>query len=194
MSVAAAPVLVDLVPGSRVKDAALVLTGTAALTVASQVLIPLWFTPVPLSLATFAVLLIGASFGPLRAGLSTGLYLLLGIAGVPVFAGFESGWAMASFGYVIGYVVASIAVGTLARRRADRKVGTTVVTAVVGSALIYACGVPWLMMTLGVGLKEGLLLGVVPFLIGDAIKAAVAGALLPGTWKLIDRFGVDGDR
>lgn len=185
MSVIGAPVLADLVSGSRVKDAALVMGGTFSVFAASQVVIPLWFTPVPLSLATFAVLLVGATLGPVRAGASLGLYLVLGLLGAPVFAGFTSGVAHASFGYVIGYVLAAVAAGFLARKAADRKVMSTVAMALVGSALVYAAGVPWLMISLGVGLKEGLALGVVPFLVGDAIKAVAAGALLPASWKLV---------
>lgn len=188
MSTTTAPVLVDLIPGSRVKDAALVIGGTALLAIASQIIIPLPFTPVPLSLATFAVLLVGASLGPARAGISMGLYLLLGLVGVPVFAGFSSGSASASFGYILGYILAGIAVGALARREADRRVVGTLTMAIIGSALIYAAGVPWLMMTTGMGLQEALLLGVAPFLIGDAIKALAAAALLPTTWKAVDRF------
>ncbi len=185
MSTATVPVLTDLLPASRVKDAALVMGGTVLVALASQIVIPLGFTPVPLSLATLAVLLVGSALGPLRGGLSLGLYLALGVAGAPVFAGFSSGAASASFGYVIGYLVAAVAVGALARRAADRKVLSTFATAVVGSALIYAVGVPWLMISLGVGLSEGLALGVVPFLVGDALKALAASALLPATWKVI---------
>lgn len=189
MSAPTTPVLVDLLPKSRVKDAALIVAGTALLAVASQILVPLWFTPVPLSLATFAVLLVGASLGPARAALSVGLYMAVGIAGVPVFAGFASGWGGASFGYVFGYLAAAIAVGALARRGADRTVLGTVGAAVIGSALIYAFGVPWLMAATGVGFGQALVLGVVPFLVGDALKAAAAAALLPSTWKAIDHFG-----
>ncbi len=185
LSTTTAPVLTDLIPASRVKDAALVMGGTALLAVTSQILVPLWFTPVPLSLATFSVLLVGAALGPLRGGLSMGLYLVLGLAGVPVFAGFSSGAASASFGYILGYVLAGIAVGFLARRAADRRVLSAFAMAVVGSALIYAVGVPWLMISLGVGLREGLMLGLVPFLVGDAIKAVLASAVLPAAWKLV---------
>src|SRR5690606_32743311 len=86
-------VLADLIPGARVRDAALVLAGTAFLIVAGQIAVPLWFTPVPLSLATFAVLLSGATLGPTRVALSTLLYLGLGMAGAPIFASQASGWS-----------------------------------------------------------------------------------------------------
>lgn len=188
MSAPATPVLVDLLPQSRVKDAALVLGGTALLAVTSQILIPLWFTPVPISLATFSVLLIGAALGPFRGGLSVGLYALIGILGAPVFAGFSSGWGGASFGYVLGYIAAAVVVGTLARRGVDRSFPGTFGTAALGSAIIYAFGVPWLMAVTGASLGQALAMGVLPFLLGDALKALAVSGLLPGAWKAIDTF------
>ncbi len=181
------PVLADLIPRTRARDAALVLAGTAFLIVAGQIAIPLWFTPVPLSLATFAVVLNGAALGPARAALGTMLYLGVGVAGAPIFAGQGSGWAFASFGYIVGYVPAAIVVGLLARRRADRSVFATIATAGLGSLLIYAAGLPWLIGFLGVDLATGLELGVYPFLVGDALKAIAAALLLPSAWKLVDQ-------
>ncbi len=179
------PVLADLIPGERVRDTALVLTGTSFLIVAAQITIPLWFTPVPLSLATFAVLLTGASLGPARAMLSTLLYLVLGVVGAPVFAGQASGWSLPSFGYVVGYIPAAVVVGLLARRRADRSMLSTAATGCLGSLFVYAAGLPWLMRSLDIDLSTGLELGVYPFLVGDAIKALAAALLLPAAWKLI---------
>jgi biotin transport system substrate-specific component len=180
----ARPVLADLIPVARLRDTVLVLTSLAFLIAAGQITIPLWFTPVPLSLATFAVLLSGATLGPTRAALSTTLYLALGVAGAPFFAGQASGWSFASFGYIVGYVPAAIVVGLLARRRADRSVLSTIATACLGSFLIYAAGLPWLIVFLDVDLATGLELGVYPFLVGDAIKALAAALLLPAAWKL----------
>jgi len=181
------PVLADLLPGTRLRDASLVLGCTAFMIVAAQLAVPLWFTPVPLSLATFAVILSGAALGPARAGLGVGLYLALGVVGFPVFADRGSGWAFASFGYVIGYVLAAIAVGALARRRVDRSPWQTALAAVAGSLIVYAAGLPWLMHHLGVDVAKGFDLGVWPFLAGDAIKAVAAALLLPTAWKLVDR-------
>lgn len=186
------PVLADLIPAdsrqrARVRDVLLTLAGTAFITVAGFIVIPLPFTPVPISLATFAVLLTGAALGPLRGGASAGLYLALGIIGVPLFANGQFGWAFSSFGYIIGYVAATLLVGILARRRSDRNVWSTIGLATLGSLAIYAFGVPWLAAFLGVDLITALTLGVVPFLIGDAIKIAAMAALLPATWRVVDR-------
>lgn len=186
------PVLADLIPAdsrqrARVRDVLLTLVGTAFITVAAYIVIPLPFTPVPISLATFAVLLTGAALGPLRGGASAGLYLALGVVGVPLFANGQFGWAFSSFGYILGYVVAALLVGILARRRSDRNVWSTLGLATLGSLAIYACGVPWLAAFLGVDLITALTLGVVPFLIGDAIKIVAMAALLPATWRVVDR-------
>lgn len=185
------PVLADLIPASRLRNALLVLAGTAFLIIAGQITVPLWWTPVPLSLATFAVLLSGAALGPSRALCSTGLYLAIGMAGAPIFANQASGWSFASFGYIVGYIPAAVAVGALARRRGDRTVLATVVTATIGSLLVYACGLPWLCYKLDVGLTRGLELGVWPFIAGDAIKAAAAALLLPAAWQVVDRVSED---
>jgi len=142
---------------------------------------------VPLSLATFAVLLTGATLGPVRGAASAGLYLLIGLVGIPVFAGGGSGWAFSSFGYILGYVLAAAAVGRLARSRADRNVWSTLGLAALGTALIYLCGVPWLAMFLGVDLATALAFGVVPFLIGDTIKIVATAIVLPSAWRYIAR-------
>lgn len=180
-------VLSDALPASVARDVALVVGGAAFTGVLAQVVVPLPITPVPLSLSTFAVLLVGAALGPLRGVLSMGLYLLAGMAGVPWFAEQASGWQMASFGYIIGYVLAAGLVGSLARRRADRRPLSMLGAALLSTAAVYVGGVPWLMVSLGVGLGEALALGVLPFLVGDAIKAAAAAGLLPAAWKLLGR-------
>lgn len=193
-SIGRAPVLADLIPtGSQqhvlIRDVLLTIAGTTFITVAGYIVIPLPFTPVPISLATFAVLLTGAALGPLRGGASAGLYLAIGIIGVPLFANGASGWAFSSFGYILGYVAAALLVGTLARRRSDRNVWSTLGLAVLGSLIIYAFGVPWLAAFLGIDLVTALTFGALPFLIGDAVKAVTMAALLPATWRVVDRAG-----
>ncbi|MCC6617542.1 MAG: biotin transporter BioY [Chloroflexi bacterium] len=177
-------VLADLVPGGLVRDLALV-AGAAAFTgVAAQVAIPLPFTPIPISLQTFAVLLSGAALGPLRGGAAMGLYLLAGVAGVPWFAEHNSGIGFPSFGYIVGFMLAATLVGALARRGADRSLRGTATMMVAGNLVIYAVGVPYLALAIGVGLPEAIGLGVVPFLVGDALKIALAAGLLPAAWRL----------
>ena len=177
-------VLADLVAGGLVRDVVLVVA-TAALTgAAAQVAIPLPFTPVPLSLQTFTVLLSAAALGPMRAASAMLIYLLAGMAGVPWFSGQTSGWGFPSFGYVIGFVVAATLVGLLARRGSDRSAPGVIGTMVAGNLVIYAIGVPYLAVAIGVGLPEAIALGVLPFLIGDALKILLAAGLLPAAWRL----------
>lgn len=177
----------DVIPGGIARSIALVLGGAAFVGLAAQVAVPLPFTPVPLSLQTFAVLLVGAVLGSSRGLASLALYLLAGVAGVPWFSAHQSGWGFASFGYVVGFVLAAWLVGRLAERGADRTVLRTVGTMVLGNLAIYAVGVPGLMLATGMPLAKALLLGVVPFLLGDALKIALAAGLLPGAWTLVGR-------
>ena len=190
MTVIALPrkrVLADAIPGGLVRDAVLVLGGAAFVGLLAQFSIPLSFTPVPLTLGTFAVLLTGAALGPVRGLLSIGIYMVAGMAGVPWFAGQSSGWGFPSFGYIIGFVLAGALVGWLASRGGDRTPLRTVGTMVLGNLVIYAVGVPYLMGATGMDLATALEKGVVPVLLGDGIKIAIAAGLLPGAWKVVRR-------
>lgn len=182
-------VLADLLPGSRSRAASalLVLSGAAFVGVAAQVGVPLPGTPVPFTLQTLAVLLVGAGLGARLGGASLALYALAGAAGVPWFADGSSGLVFASAGYVLGFVPAAVLVGWCAERRGDRTVLRTAATMLLGTAVVYACGVSVLMHVTGLDLLAGLEAGVRPFLVGDAIKIATAAALLPTAWTLLDR-------
>lgn len=185
-------VLADLLPASsvaraRVRDAALVLGGAALTGIAAQIVLPVPGSPVPVTGQTFAALLVGTALGAGRGFLSLALYALVGMAGVPWFAEASSGASMPSFGYVLGMLLAATVVGALARRGADRSVLRTAGTMVLGSALIYAVGVPYLALATGMTVPQAAAAGLVPFLIGDALKAALAMGLLPTAWKLLDR-------
>ncbi|MFF9284406.1 biotin transporter BioY [Streptomyces griseosporeus] len=192
MSTAATPVrtgqvLADLLPASRVRDAALVLGGAALTGLAAQISVPIPGTPVPVTGQTFAALLVGTSLGAGRGFLSLALYALAGIAGVPWFAGGGSGAAAPSFGYVLGMLLAATVVGALARRGGDRNVWRTAGTMLLGEAIIYAVGVPYLALATGMTASAAIAAGLTPFLIGDALKAALAMGLLPTAWKLVDK-------
>ncbi|MGC5014728.1 biotin transporter BioY [Streptosporangium sp. DT93] len=186
-SMARPAVLSDLIPGARVRDVALVAGGAALTGLAAQLSFPLPFSPVPVSGQTFAVVLVGAALGMNRAALSMMLYLLAGVAGVPWFADGSSGFGGASFGYVIGFIAAAALVGRLAERGGDRTVARTVGTMVLGNLVVYAFGLPVLIAVTQMDLVTGLAEGVLPFLIGDALKIAVAAGLLPAAWRLARR-------
>jgi biotin transport system substrate-specific component len=178
--------LADVIPGGLVRNVALVLGGAGFVGLTAQLAVPLPFTPVPLSLQTFSVLLTVSVLGSTRGLLSMALYVLAGMAGVPWFAAHHSGWSFASFGYVVGFLLAALVVGKLAERGADRTTLRAVGLLVLGNLAIYAVGVPGLMLFTGMSLPKALALGVVPFLIGDAIKIVLAAVLLPTTWKLVN--------
>ena len=180
-------VLADAVASSRVADAVLVLSGAALVGLLAQVTIHLGFTPVPITGQTLGVLLVGTALGWRRATLAMGLYVAAGVIGVPWFAGHSSGVPMATFGYLLGFVVASAALGWLASRGADRTVARAVTSMVVGEVIIFAIAVPWLAFSLHVGLATAISLGLTPFITGEVIKAAIAGVALPATWRLVDR-------
>jgi biotin transport system substrate-specific component len=152
----------------------------------AQVTIPLPFTPVPLSLQTFAVLLSAAALGPLRAGAGMLIYLVVGAAGFPWFAAQNAGIGFPSFGYIVGFVLAAVIVGALARRGVDRSVLGTAGLMVLGNLVIDAIGVPYLAIAIGVGLGEAIVLGALPFLIGDGLKILLAAGLVPAAWRVVD--------
>lgn len=185
--VVGARVLGDVIPGGLARDVTLVVGGAALTAVAAQVAIPLPFTPVPLTLQTLAVLLVGASLGTVRGLASILLYLAIGAAGAPIFSAGSSGVGGASFGYVVGFVLAAGLVGLLAERGATRGPLATAGIMVGGNVVVYAVGVPWLMAVAHVGLAKGLALGLVPFVIGDLIKVAVAAGAFPTAWRLLGR-------
>lgn len=178
------PVLGDLLPGRLVRDVTLVAGGAALVGVAAQISVPIPGTPVPVTGQTLAVLLVGAALGRVRAVSAMALYALAGVAGVPWFANASSGWQMASFGYILGFVVAAALVGTLAARGGDRRPLRTALTMAFGTLVIYAVGVPWLMAATHASLDAAFTMGVRPFLAGDAVKVLIAAGLLPAAWRL----------
>ncbi|WP_328677821.1 biotin transporter BioY [Streptomyces sp. NBC_00322] len=182
-------VLADLLPASRTKDIALVLGGAALTGIAAQIAVPVPGSPVPVSGQTFAALLVGTALGARRGFLSLALYAVAGMAGMPWFAQATSGYGMPSFGYILGMMLAATVVGALARRGADRSVLRTAGAMAVGSLIIYAVGVPYLALATGMTLSQAVAAGLTPFLIGDALKAALAMGALPAAWKLVGRRG-----
>ncbi|MFD0021999.1 biotin transporter BioY [Streptomyces sp. NPDC058382] len=194
---AAAPVrtgavLADLLPAARHRyavDTALVLGGAALTGIAAQIAVPVPGSPVPVTGQTFAALLVGTALGARRGFLSLAVYALVGMAGMPWFSAGSSGPGGASFGYVLGMLLAATVAGGLARRGGDRSVLRTAGTMVLGSAIIYAVGVPYLALSTGMSASAAIAAGLTPFLLGDALKAALAMGALPASWKLIGRRG-----
>ncbi len=158
------------------RQASLVLAAVAAITLLGQVRLPLPFTPVPVTLGTFAVLGVGGALGPRRGAGATLLLAGLAAAGAPVLAGWSGGVSV-TFGYVLGYTLAAVVAGRAAR--ADR-LWARLLLMLAASAAVYVPGVAWLSASTGMTLPGALSVGVLPFLLGDALKS-VAAALVP--WR-----------
>ncbi|MGB7979364.1 MAG: biotin transporter BioY [Candidatus Nanopelagicales bacterium] len=185
-------VLADVFARSAVRNAVLVVGGAAFVGLSAQVVVPLPFTPIPLTGSTFAVLLTAAALGMWRAMASMGLYAVAGLAGVPWFNGassaFKGGALTVTFGYIVGFVAAAALVGFLAQRGATRTAPRTAGLMVLGNVVIYAVGTLWLAAALGVSLSAAIGLGVTPFLIGDVLKIALAAGLFPLAWRAVEKF------
>ncbi len=180
-------VLADLLPGTVARDVSLVVGGAGLTGLAAQVSIHTPFSPVPFTLQTLAVLVVGAALGSVRGAVSMLLYLAAGVIGVPWFAGHSHGWGGPSFGYLLGFVAAAGLVGALARHGADRHVVSTILVMVAGSLVVYAVGTVWLASDLHIGVAEAIKIGVRPFLATDAIKIGVAALGLPAAWAFARR-------
>jgi biotin transport system substrate-specific component len=169
------------------RDVIVIVLGALLVAALAQVKIALPFTPVPLTGQTFAVLLVGATLGSKRGAASMALYIALGAFGLPVFAGGASGLAYlsgATLGYLIGFVMAAYVVGLLAERGLERNVRTSIIPFLVGTVIIYVCGAAWLTVVLG-SFRKALAAGLLPFLIGDALKLVAAALVLPAAWKFV---------
>ncbi|MGD0255880.1 MAG: biotin transporter BioY [Acidimicrobiales bacterium] len=177
-------VLADLLPGTLVRDVLLMIGAAGFVGALAQLSIHVSFTPVPITGQTLGVLVAGTALGSKRGTAAMALYGLAGLAGVPWFAGHSSGYVGASFGYVVGFVLSAALCGFLAERGADRSLVKSVPAMVAGEVVMYTVGVMWLGTSLHVGPARAIALGLTPFLAGDALKAAIASALLPGAWKL----------
>jgi biotin transport system substrate-specific component len=166
------------------RDAALVTGGAVLMVLCSRLELPL--KPVPITGQTFGVMLLGALLGSRRGIASLLTYLGLGAVGLPVFAGGAAGlarFAGPTAGYLAGFVVATAVVGWLSEHGWDRRAGTTIVAMVLGMIPIYLLGVVWLSHFVGWG--QSVAAGLLPFLVGDALKIGLAALSLPLGWRLV---------
>jgi biotin transport system substrate-specific component len=174
--------------GTRVRHVALVLAGTLFVTLCAQIYIPT--QPVPFTGQTFGVLLVGGALGFRRGLVALLLYVAIGAVGVPVYAQGQSGLDVVqgvTGGYLIGFVVASALVGRLAELGWDRRIGGALAMMAIGTAVIYAIGVPWLKVAAGLSWADAVAGGMTKFLLWDAAKLAVAAGIFPLAWWIIGR-------
>ncbi len=176
-------------PQSWVKSTTLVVAFSLLVALSAQVVVPLPFTPVPITLQTFAVLLTGALLGSRLGAAALALYLFEGAAGLPFFRGGNGGalylLASPTAGYLLAYPVAAYATGLLAQRGWDRRFLTAAAAMALGSVVILCGG--WLGLLRFYSAPQAFALGVAPFLIGDLVKIALAAAALPSGWALLKR-------
>jgi biotin transport system substrate-specific component len=172
---------------------ALLVAGATLLTAfAAQVTVPVPWSPVPITGQTFAVLLAGALLGARRGSLAQALYLAAGATGLPVFAAGGSGphtFVGPTGGYLLAFPLAAALTGALAERGWDRRFGTMMVAMLLASGVIFALG----LAVLARFVPEGRLLaaGLIPFIPGDVVKAALAALAFPAVWR---RVGLVGSR
>lgn len=194
LTLVAKPTIVDrFIKRSLAADIALVIAGAALTAVAAQISIPAY--PVPFTLQTLVVLLVGATLGSRRGVLSLGLYALAGLAGIPVFAPKSDGSHVVGFaafvgptaGFILGFILASYLVGLLAERKWSSNVLKTFVAFVVGSTVIYLVGVPVLANAAFKGDVAAAVSYMIPFMAWDVVKAVIAAGLLPGAWLLVKK-------
>jgi biotin transport system substrate-specific component len=183
-------VLADLVPRVRARDAVLIVAAAALTAACAQISFYLPGNPVPVTGQTFAVLLTGAALGANRGAAAMLLYILLGMVGLPVYADGKHGLDIvtgATGGYLVGFLVAGWVVGRLAEARMDRTPVRALPLFLIGSAIIYVIGVPWLAVSAHQTLGWAISNGFTDFIPGDLVKAAAAAGVLPVAWRLATR-------
>ena len=174
----------------KTKQMVLIALMTAVTCVLGPLSIPLPFSPVPISLTNFAIFLAIFVLGMKNGTISFIIYLLLGAVGVPVFSSFRGGLqvlAGPTGGYLIGFIFLALIMG-FALDHFDRKLLPTIIGMIIGMVVCYAFGTVWLAKLLSLSFKEGLLMGVIPYLPGDAAKiiiAAIVGPKLYGATQKI---------
>jgi len=168
----------------------IVLAGSALVAVCAHLALPLFFTPVPLSMAPFAVLVLGLVLSPRLAAATLGAYLLEGAAGLPVFGPSPAVGGLAHLfgptgGYLLSYPLAAALIALIARRM-GRGFTPSAVAALSGSLVILFCGAVWLGVLTHGSLQSVFSLAVLPFLPGDALKIAAAAGIAAG-WARLSR-------
>ena len=175
---------------ARARNIALVVLGALLIYLTARIVFPVPGSPVPVTGQTFGVLLVGGALGFKRGVAAVGLYVAVGLVGVPFFAENKGGISVilgATGGYLIGFILAGGVVGRLAELGWDRRLVGAVAAMAIGNVVIYLVGVPWLMAVTGVDLATGIALGLTPFIVGDIIKLALAGAAFPLAWWIVGR-------
>jgi biotin transport system substrate-specific component len=167
---------------SPARFVALAVVGTLALAVSAKIQVP--FYPVPMTMQTLVILILGAAFGAPLAGATVALYLIEGLIGLPVFAGASAGLVYVggpTGGYLIGFLVAAIIVGLFAERGWDRSPLRLLATMTIGHVIIFAFGFARLAMLIGA--EKAWAVGVAHFFAATIVKTLLAVALIAAFWR-----------
>jgi biotin transport system substrate-specific component len=174
----------------RLRNVVLVVTGALLIYLTARISLPIPGNPVPFTLQTFGILVVGGALGLRRGGLAAALYVGLGLVGLPFFAEGQGGLHVifgATGGYLVGFVLAAALVGRLAELGWDRRVGGAVGATALGTLVIYLVGVPWLAVTTGMSLGDAIAKGLVPFVVADTVKLVAAALVFPAAWWVVGR-------
>jgi biotin transport system substrate-specific component len=191
MSLSATSLRSSLIPRTTaLTNAVLVVSGVLGLAALAQVAIPVPGSPVPVTGQTLGVLILGTTYGSSLGFTTFALYMLAGVAGAPVFA--NSGHGLdrivgATGGYLVGMLIATFVLGQFARFRLDQKFLTALPSMLVGTVITFAFGLVWLHQYTGKSWSWTISAGLTPFIVGEALKIAIAGTSLPAIWRVVNR-------
>jgi biotin transport system substrate-specific component len=197
---ALAPALWPATVNPAVRNVVLIVAGSALLTLSAKISVPFW--PVPMTLQTFAIMVIAASYGRWLGVATVLVYLAQGFVGLPVFANTPPLVAGPSYflgttgGFLVGFIAAAYIVGWAADRGWDRSVFKLAAAMLVADAAIFLLGFVWLAWFaqlasggVGIGIASAWTNGVANFLLADIVKIALAACLIPAGWALLKRRG-----
>lgn len=168
------------------RKVALVLFGSVLVAASAQVSVPMF--PVPMTLQTLAISLIGLTYGSRLAGATLATYLAQGAMGLPVFAGGAAGAVHLvgpTGGFLIGFVAMAWLTGYLVERGLDRGFGRLFLAAFIPALLLFVPGVLWLFAITPLDLQAAFMAGAAPFQIGGVVKSAVAALIVSGAWAAL---------
>lgn len=171
-----------------VRQAALAVLGSLLLWASAKVQVPMW--PVPMTMQSFVVLVIGMAYGSRLGAATVAFYLAQGAAGLPVFAGTpQHGIGIAYMvgptgGYLVGFLLVAVTMGWLAERGWDRTLPKAVAAMAIGTVLLFVPGVAWLAVLIGP--TKAVAAGLLPFVVGSLVKLALAAAVLPLAWRAVE--------
>jgi biotin transport system substrate-specific component len=184
------PVRLGEAASPRLRHIGLIVAGALLIFLTARISFPLPGSPVPFTMQTFGILVVGGALGLRRGAVAAILYVALGVVGLPFFAegrgGLQVIWG-ATGGYLIGFIVAATLVGRLAELGWDRRLGGALGATLLGTLVIYAVGVPWLAVVTGLPADEAIKTGLLQFVIADTLKLVAAAVVFPAAWWVVGR-------